>query len=363
MSRVSSVVFVVLLAIPQCFTLHAQNCNLRFELILNNGSYYDIKLQINGSASFRNGGGNICFNYDAGNLGSPTLLTAHNFSGGMYQPMSITQPLAGAVSVNIEYNGTSGNGTLVDAAPAWMDVATLRFSTLNRAGSSNLVFRSTSAPLSPTVLFNDAFTQLGGGTFTNLNTSPLPVELLSFTAAFRNGAVQLRWTSASAGNCLGYRVERAISLEETVWETRGFVKNGMSDASEREFEYLDPTPEITGRNSLRYRLVQLGPDGTSETGPELCVGIREETPFLLSSVYPNPARDVCSIWLVGGETGRALMRIVAENGVPVRTLTVDMQEATPRAVLIPVSVLPAGSYLMHIEINGQSRTTTLHVLH
>ncbi len=50
----------------------------------------------------------------------------------------------------------------------------------------------------------------GKGVYTTLRTSPLPVELTSFSGIFQNGKVKLLWRTETEVNNYGFKVLRAV---------------------------------------------------------------------------------------------------------------------------------------------------------
>lgn len=168
---------IMLLTIVFASGLEAQTYNLRFQVENLDASYYDVKVQINGSAAFGNGGSNICFDYNGASLSKPFLFSAHNFTSGYYLPQTLSEPLPGIVSLNIEYEGAHSAGDRVVAEPDWTDIATVRFTIVDHYGSSDLRFRAADALRSPTIQFlDDLSTILKQGTFHPQNTRTLSAE-------------------------------------------------------------------------------------------------------------------------------------------------------------------------------------------
>lgn len=115
---------------------------------------FDVTLRIaaNDTASiFELGSCNLVFDYNTASLTAPGLIgpgpdslqiqAIHNFSGGNYQKLRLTQPSAGRLSLNIELNAP-GTGTTV--LPTFMDIATIRFTIADPAQAENLAWRTAS---------------------------------------------------------------------------------------------------------------------------------------------------------------------------------------------------------------------------
>ena len=204
-----SKLLLMVLGLTMVFALcaFAQTADVGFVFVSMDATNYDVKLQIRGSAAFKLGSSNLLFTYNSSDLNTPTVLTAHNFSGGSYDVIGLTKT-GSTVSVNIVLNSV-GSGTTVQTS--FTDVVTLRFPIINKGGSSNLVWkRQSDTP--PTVIYLDDETT---GPLTVLNkidwnTSPLPVQLSSFTAALLTSSnVTLNWTTQSETNNYGFWVQKS----------------------------------------------------------------------------------------------------------------------------------------------------------
>jgi hypothetical protein len=84
-----------------CSQAFGQQYDLQFVVVQNNGVNLDVKLQVKApSGSFGMGDANLVFSYPTNVLGSPVLLSAHNFNSGFYSPMTITKP-SGRISYSM----------------------------------------------------------------------------------------------------------------------------------------------------------------------------------------------------------------------------------------------------------------------
>lgn len=99
---------------------------------------------------FRLGTSNLVFTYNTEALSNPTLVQIQNFSGGYYNTMTMTEPVPGRVSVNIELF-VAGQGKTV--SPEYMDVVSLRFTAIDSNAKAMLRWRTVSP--NPTVVFAD----------------------------------------------------------------------------------------------------------------------------------------------------------------------------------------------------------------
>lgn len=108
-----------------------------------------VQIKANGQ-EFGLGTSNLVFTYDTTQLVQPALLEAHHFSGGHYYTMTVTEPVPGRVSINIELL-IPHLGTTV--TQEFMNVATLCFRRRYPGGQPQLAWRTVSP--NATIVFAD----------------------------------------------------------------------------------------------------------------------------------------------------------------------------------------------------------------
>ncbi|MEW6510859.1 MAG: T9SS type A sorting domain-containing protein [Bacteroidota bacterium] len=324
----------------------------QFVVMLNDGVNFDVKVQIKGNgSSFAIGTSNLIFSFDATALSNPTLLTAHNFSGGNYQPMNLGGA-GNSRSVNIELNTTPG-GTV---ATTYTDVATIRFTTTNPAGASNLQWNS-----GATVVFLDDETNtVPAGTLNNLNTSPLPIQLASFSAAVVSAnSVKLTWSTLSETENYGFEVQRSSEKTSGFASLAGsFIPGHGTTIEPQSYTYTDAT---AGSGSYYYRLKQIDRDGTVHYSEPVATSgttdVKERAPivFALMQNYPNPFNPTTEIKFSVENTGRATLRLYNILGAEVATLFDGMAEAGQYyKVRVDGSRLASGVYFFRLESFAKS---------
>jgi hypothetical protein len=264
-------------------TTVAQTFDLQFVEVLNDGVNFDVKVQIKASSTFALGTSNLVFDYNT-DLTGPVLQTAHRFSGGSYQAMNIAS--GPPVSINIELNSAPGDSVTT----TFQDVATIRFTTANPAGSAVLTWNSGAL----VVFKDDEATIVSAGTLTNLNSSPLPIQLASFTAAIvQAGQVKLTWSTLSETNNYGFEVQKAADSAKTFESIpNSFIAGNGTTTQPHEYTYTDVT---AGDGTAFYRLKQTDLDGTvhfsESVQPSAVTGVAGRalpTEFALEQNYPNP---------------------------------------------------------------------------
>lgn len=156
--------------------------------------------------------------------------------------------------------------------------------------SLNKVMLGTSASIS-----SDAHTVIIGGPGHNsgkgvawvfVNSSPLPVELISFNLSPKNEIVRLSWQTASELNNSGFEVERSgPASKPAMWEKIGFIA-GAGTCDTIKYYFFSDKLKSPGRYS--YRLKQVDFDGSYKYSKVLTCNFEVSGKFILYQNYPNP---------------------------------------------------------------------------
>ena len=308
----------------------------RFRVHSLTTSVYEVAIDIKtNNASSRLGTSTLQFTFDNTDLSypaSPASGTDYTIplTNLTYFNSDVTRPLANRVSINIDYSGPSTYGDLIGSS--WTEIARVKFSVLDASGSSNLVW------VLKEVFADNNTTQWTNGTFANLNTSPLPVELISFSGYDRGDRVHLHWETATEFENYGFEIQRQEGEGE--WTPIGFVPGKGTVNYPVVYDWDDMLKGVrTPRaflDKLRYRLRQIDRDGTDELSPivEVAMGETPSTPQL--TAYPNPAR---------GQTAAAC--VLQEQ----RNVTLTLHDAAGREVLrlLDAQDVPAGSHVYDLS--------------
>ena len=124
-------------------------------------------------------------------------------------------------------------------------------------------------------------------------TSTYPVSFTSFKGEKQGAKNLLTWTTASEQNNKGYELQRSSNGSE--FSTIAFVQskgsNGTSNSA-LTYNYADEKP-LSANNY--YRLKQVDFDGKSTLSNIVLIKGIKPTSIVLSSVYPNPAKNQLNV--------------------------------------------------------------------
>jgi hypothetical protein len=346
---ISTILLLTSLSLP---VFSQPTVNGQFYLVTNNGTSYVVKVQIStNSGTNLLGDATIPFTFNNTNLTYVSTLF-NNFSGGDYSTVNNVTISANRISLNIFLNNLSG-GTVV--SNTFMDVATITFSTIIPAGSSNLTFVPLLEFFSPNV--TPPAVQWTNGTFTNLNTNPLPVELSSFTASSNQNGVNLKWETATEINNYGFDVERKVhtstefspiksGLSVTAWEKVGFVAGNGNSNSPKEYSFIDKNP--SGGSKFQYRLKQIDNDGAFEYSDVVTINVGTPEEYYLSQNYPNPFNPATTIDYMISNDEKVNLKVYDILGTEVATLVDEYKQAGSYSVTFNADNLSSGIYIYRL---------------
>ncbi|MGI4833860.1 MAG: lectin-like domain-containing protein [Janthinobacterium lividum] len=163
--------------------------------------------------------------------------------------------------------------------------------------------------------------------------TPLPVELVEFTAQAMGAAVQLSWTTASELHAARFEIER--SLDGQVYALLGSQLAAGTSATAHTYTYLDAKLP-GGSRPYYYRLHQVDETGTAAYSPVRVVLVASAG----LTAYPNPARQSV---LISGLAPYATVQLLDALGRPVAQVAAD--EAGQAKLLFAASQ-PSGVYLL-----------------
>ena len=194
--------------------------------------------------------------------------------------------------------------------------------------------------------------------------SPMPVELISFTASPFGGDVKLNWSTATEVNNYGFEVQRSVA--GAGWEATGFVQGHGNSNSTKEYEFVDDLstlPEYQKFDVLEYRLKQIDTDGTFEFyGLTATVDLMTVTDienevlpvkFELYQNYPNPFNPSTKIRFELKEQADVVLTVYNVLGEEISVLLNDYLAAGLHDVEFNANNLSSGIYYYQLQVNTQ----------
>jgi hypothetical protein len=186
-------------------------------------------------------------------------------------------------------------------------------------------------------------------------TAPIPVSLIFLTAIWQNTEkdAKIMWATATEINNMGFDVQR--SYDGVSWNTIYFLASnvmGGNSTFKQDYSYLDQDLDPNKR-IVYYRIVQKDYNGINEIfGPKTLVRKKYSTQ-LVTSIYPNPAKNILYLNLDGQVTGLMNIEIVDVLGQTIHKQIFNKENSFESTVL-DVSSFSKGNYW--IQIQSQSNT-------
>jgi hypothetical protein len=137
--------------------------------------------------------------------------------------------------------------------------------------------------------------------------TPLPVELISFTAALKFDIVELKWSTASEFNNDHFTIERSVNLEN--FEVVATIPGSGTTNVVHHYNTLDPSP-VYGRSYYRLK-------HTDFTGSSIYSEVRVVDyggpKFSTLKAYPNPLSGTKLTVVISGLKDQATVPVVIYN--------------------------------------------------
>lgn len=190
--------------------------------------------------------------------------------------------------------------------------------------------------------------------------SPLPVELIYFSADLIGSEVHLNWSTATEVNNYGFEVQRYAG--DNNWEVLGFVQGHGSSNSYKNYEFIDDLSflsDYSRPDSLEYRLKQIDIDGKFEYYRSTAiVQLRNITAvddeifpvkYELSQNYPNPFNPSTTISFNVSDYSHVTLKVYDILGNLVETLVDDERAPGNFETQFTAANMPSGTYLLIMQ--------------
>lgn len=208
------------------------------------------------------------------------------------------------------------------------------------------------------VEFNHDFTAGTGFYFTIGSTdrldTPLPVELLFFTAKPTANGVELSWATSSEKNNDYFVVEKSITPD--VWSAVTNVKGQGTKTTRTDYAAIDAAPLAA---TVYYRLRQVDLDGTVRYSN--VVRVTTKTEELV--IYPNPSNGQAVSIVVNPRDGvQGGLEVSSLQGVLLKRWETNFTEGRQQQWTVPADDLAPGVYLVTLRTGGRTVVRRLVVI-
>ncbi len=191
-------------------------------------------------------------------------------------------------------------------------------------------------------------------------SSPLPVELISFTSQLLSKGVLLKWRTETEVNNYGFEVERCVlSAERQAWNKIGFLNGNENSNSPKSYSFEDKNV-TAGKYS--YRLKQVDNNGQFEYSKTIEVDMGVIKKFELSQNFPNPFNPSTKITYSIPERGNVSLKVFDLLGSEVAELVKGEMVAGTYDITFNASNLPSGVYFYRLQAGSFTQTKKMILL-
>ena len=187
--------------------------------------------------------------------------------------------------------------------------------------------------------------------------TPVPVELVSFSAVTVKNGIELKWATATETNNKGFEIQR--SLDKRAYVTISFVDGKGTTTSSQQYKYVDASA-TSGK--YFYRLCQVDFDGSSKYSKVIETGEMAPTTFELSQNFPNPFNPVTNIKYSVASAQQVTLKVFNVLGKEVATLVNEKKEAGNYSVDFSALNLSSGTYLYRLQAGAFVQTKKMVIL-
>ncbi|MBK9526460.1 MAG: T9SS type A sorting domain-containing protein [Bacteroidetes bacterium] len=204
----------------------------------------------------------------------------------------------------------------------------------------------------------DDLTSFSGFAGAGNGPSPLPVELLYFSAE-KSGksSVLCTWATSSEINNDYFEVYAARELAGVFGYTKiAFVTGHGTTSEQNTYSIVDDQP-VQGKNY--YKLRQVDFDGQSKESEAVVVLFNSGKNFELIAVSPNPFSENPHLYLQANEAGKLVVQVENSIGQLIVKEEHYLNRGSRTLDLALPSSLSSGIYFVHLLFDGEQFVTKL----
>jgi hypothetical protein len=129
----------------------------------------------------------------------------------------------------------------------------------------------------------------------------LPVTWQSFTAKKQPNSIELNWSTASEQNTKDFEVQYSTNTQD--WSALGAVAAAGNSSTIQQYRHIHNNP-LKGNAYNYYRILQRDLDGKFSYSKIVSITFNESGFDVM--IYPNPVRDIITIFLAESQQVRLL---------------------------------------------------------
>ena len=182
----------------------------------------------------------------------------------------------------------------------------------------------------------------------------VPVELSSFEAVAAVGVVELRWTTQTEIENLGFDILRSNKKNgEYVKVNEKLIAGAGNSSKQHEYEFVDE--DVKSGEIYWYKLRDIDFAGNTTLSDPIWVKVKASPKkYTLRQNYPNPFNPTTTIAFDLKEAGKVKLVVYNISGQKVRTLVADHKAAGRHTITWDAKDdagqnLPSGVYLYKLE--------------
>jgi hypothetical protein len=258
-------------------------------------------------------------------------------------------PEANKVDLSWDDNSTNELGFIIQRATG-DSIGAIAFASIDTVEADITAYTDTT--VNDTTMYTYRICAYNGNTmsvFTNKSqiTTPVPVELTSFSANVIEGKVIVTWETATETNNSGFSLEG--SKDNQVFTAIAFIKGNGTTTHKTSYSYVDNTI-LSGK--YIYRLKQIDFDGTYEYSKSIEVDLGMPRDITLGQNYPNPFNPATTIRYSLPASARVSIKIYNTLGQEVANIVNGELEAGVHEATFNASELSSGIYFYRLEAEG-----------
>jgi len=188
--------------------------------------------------------------------------------------------------------------------------------------------------------------------FKLIDTSIVPVELISFEGKLEKNKTVLNWTTASEINNSGFQIEK--SLDKKNWLNIGFVEGKGTTTEQNFYSFIDEFHQYQLCN-IYYRLKQINYDGSFDYSKVIEINILIPGNFELYQNFPNPFNPSTNIKWQSPISGLQTLKVYDILGRELIVLLNEFREAGIYETEFDASLLSSGVYFYKITVGGYTQ--------